>query len=170
MGSVWLAERNDGRFERRVAVKVLNIALMGKGGEERFKREGSILGRLTHPHIAELIDAGVSPSGQPFLVLEYVEGDHIDRYCDENTLDVRARLRLFLDALRAVAQAHDNRIVHRDLKPSNILVRTDGQAKLLDFGIAKLLEVEGQTGESPLTLAVNCCWGARSPIRRIRRS
>jgi serine/threonine protein kinase/Tol biopolymer transport system component len=152
MGSVWLAERSDGRFERRVAVKVLNIALMGKGGEERFKREGRILGRLTHPHIAELIDAGVSPSGQPFLVLEYVDGDHIDRYCDENTLDVRARLRLFLDALRGVKQAHDNRIVHRDLKPSNILVRTDGQAKLLDFGIAKLLESEGQTGESPLTL------------------
>jgi serine/threonine protein kinase/Tol biopolymer transport system component len=152
MGSVWLAERNDGRFERRVAVKVLNIALMGRIGEERFKREGRILGRLTHPHIAELIDAGVSQSGQPFLVLEYVEGDHIDRYCDQNTLDVRARLRLFLDALRAVAQAHDNRIVHRDLKPSNVLVRTDGQAKLLDFGIAKLLEGEGQTGESPLTL------------------
>ena len=152
MGSVWLAERNDGRFERRVAVKVLNIALMGRVGEERFKREGSILGRLTHPNIAELIDAGVSPSGQPFLVLECVEGDHIDRYCDQNALDVRARLRLFLDALRAVAHAHDNRIVHRDLKPSNIVVRTDGQAKLLDFGIAKLLEGKGQTGESPLTL------------------
>jgi Tol biopolymer transport system component len=129
MGSVWLAERNDGRFERRVAVKVLDIGLMGKVGEERFKREGSILGRLTHPNIAELIDAGVSQTGQPFLVLEYVEGDHIDRYCDQNTLDVRARQRLFLDALRAVAQAHDNRIVHRDLKPSNIVVRTDGQAK-----------------------------------------
>src|SRR2546422_530998 len=152
MGTVWLAERNDGRFERRVAVKVLNIALMGKGGEERFKREGRILGRLTHPHIAELIDAGVSLAGQPFLVLEYVEGDHIDRYCDENKLDIRARVRLFLDALRAVAQAHANLIVHRDLKPSNILVRTDGQAKLLDFGIAKLLEGEGQIGESPLTL------------------
>jgi len=152
MGSVWLAERSDGRFERRVAVKVLNIGLMGKGGEERFKREGRILGRLTHPHIAELIDAGVSLTGQPFLVLEYVEGDHIDRYCDENGLDVRARVRLFVDVLCAVAQAHSNLIVHRDLKPSNILVRNDGQAKLLDFGIAKLLEREGQPGESPLTL------------------
>jgi len=133
-------------------VKVLNIALMGKGGEERFKREGRILGRLTHPHIAELIDAGVSLAGQPFLVLEYVEGDHIDRYCDQNNLDVRSRVRLFLDVLRAVAQAHANLIVHRDLKPSNILVRTDGQAKLLDFGIAKLLECEGPSGEAPPTL------------------
>jgi serine/threonine-protein kinase len=152
MGTVWLAERSDGRFERRVAVKILNIALMGKGGEERFKREGRILGRLTHPHIAELIDAGVSPTGQPFLVLEYVEGDHIDRHCDQNNLDIKARLRLLLDVLRAVAYAHANLIVHRDLKPSNILVRTDGQAKLLDFGIAKLLEGEGPTGEPPLTL------------------
>jgi serine/threonine protein kinase len=152
MGTVWLAERNDGRFERRVAVKVLNFALLGKVGEERFKREGHILGRLRHPHIAELIDAGVSLTGQPFLVLEYVEGDHIDRYCDQHGLDVRARIRLFIDALRAVAQAHDNHIVHRDLKPSNILVRTDGQAKLLDFGIAKLLQSDGQTGEAALTL------------------
>lgn len=152
MGTVWLAERSDGRFERRVAVKVLNIALMGKGGEERFKREGRILGRLTHPHIAELIDAGVSLTGQPFLVLEYVEGDHIDRYCDQNRIDVRARVRLFIDALRAVEQAHANLIVHRDLKPSNILVRTDGKAKLLDFGIAKLLQSDGQTGEPALTL------------------
>jgi serine/threonine protein kinase/Tol biopolymer transport system component len=151
MGTVWLAERSDGRFERRVAVKILNIALMGKSGEERFKREGRILGRLTHPHIAELIDAGVSPAGQPFLVLEYVEGDHIDLYCDRNKLDIKARLRLFLDVLRAVAQAHANLIVHRDLKPSNILVRTDGQAKLVDFGIAKLLERDAQSGEAALT-------------------
>ena len=152
MGTVWLGERNDGRFERRVAVKVLNIALMGKGGEERFKREGRILGGLTHPHIAELIDAGVSPTGQPFLVLEYVAGDHIDHFCDRRALDVRARIRLFLDALLAVAEAHDKLIVHRDLKPSNILVRADGQVKLLDFGIAKLLKDDGQPKESPLTL------------------
>lgn len=152
MGTVWLAERSDGRFERRVAVKVLNIALMGKSGEERFKREGRILGRLTHSHIAELIDAGVSLTGQPFLVLEYVEGDHIDRYCDQNRLDVRARVRLFIDALRAVAHAHGNQVVHRDLKPSNILVRTDGHVKLLDFGIAKLLECDGNNAEPALTL------------------
>lgn len=152
MGTVWLAERNDGRFERRVAVKVLNIALMGGGGDERFKREGRILGRLTHPHIAELIDAGVSQAGQPFLVLEYVEGDHINRYCDQCRLDIRARIQLFLDVLQAVAQAHANLIVHRDLKPSNILVRSDGQVKLLDFGIAKLLEGDGHGAESPLTL------------------
>jgi len=152
MGTVWLAERNDGRFERRVAVKVLNFALLGKVGEERFKREGHILGRLRHSHIAELIDAGVSLSGQPYLVLEYIEGDHIDRYCDQNSLGVRARVRLFLDALHAVAQAHAHLIVHRDLKPSNILVRSDGQVKLLDFGIAKLLVGDGRAGESPLTL------------------
>src|SRR5215471_19723838 len=151
MSSVWLAERNDGRFERRVAVKFLNIALMGKGGEERFKREGRILALLVHPHIAELIDAGVSQAGQPYLVLEHIEGDHIDRYCDQHKLGVGARLRLFLDVLRAVAQAHANLIVHRDLKPSNVLVRHDSQAKLLDFGIAKLLECEGQSGEALLT-------------------
>jgi serine/threonine protein kinase/Tfp pilus assembly protein PilF len=151
MGSVWLAERNDGRFERHVAVKFLNIALMGMGGEERFKREGTILGRLVHPHIAELIDAGVSQAGQPYLVLEHVDGDYIDRYCDQRKLDVRARLRLFLDVLGAVAQAHANLIVHRDLKPSNVLVRNDGQVKLLDFGIAKLLESEGRSVEAQLT-------------------
>ncbi len=150
MGSVWLAERSDGRFERRVAVKFLNLALMGKGGEERFKREGSILGRLAHEHIAELVDAGVSAAGQPYLVLEYVEGDHIDRYCDQRRLDVEGRIRLFLNVLEAVAHAHANLIVHRDLKPSNVLVSKDGQVKLLDFGIAKLLEGEGQEGAATL--------------------
>jgi eukaryotic-like serine/threonine-protein kinase len=146
MGSVWLAERSDGRFERRVAVKFIHVALMGKGGEQRFKREGSILGRLANPHIAELVDAGVSALGQPYLVLEHVEGEHIDRYCDQQNLDVEARIRIFLDVLAAVAHAHSNLIVHRDLKPSNVLISKDGQVKLLDFGIAKLLEGEGDTG------------------------
>jgi serine/threonine-protein kinase len=150
MGSVWLAERNDGRFERRVAVKFIHIALMGKGGEGRFKREGNILGRLSHPHIAELIDAGVSAAGQPYLVLEYIEGDSIDCYCDRQNLDVEARIRLFLEVLGAVAHAHANLIVHRDLKPSNVLVSKDGQAKLLDFGIAKLLEGEAEDGMATL--------------------
>ncbi len=140
MGSVWLAERNDARFERKVAVKLLKIAFLGKPVEERFQREGVILGRLVHPNIAQLIDAGVSHAGQPYLVLEHVEGDHIDRYCDARRLGIKERVRLFLDVLHAVAYAHDNLIVHRDLKPANILVRKDGQVKLLDFGIAKLLQ------------------------------
>jgi eukaryotic-like serine/threonine-protein kinase len=144
MSSVWLAERMDGRFERRVVVKFLNIGLVGKIGEQRFKREGRILALLTHSNIAKLIDAGVSQTSQPYLVLEYIEGHHIDLYCDHHRLDIRARIRLFLDVLAAVAQAHINLIVHRDLKPSNVLVGNDGQVKLLDFGIAKLLENEDQ--------------------------
>jgi eukaryotic-like serine/threonine-protein kinase len=148
MGSVWLAERNDGRFERKVAVKFIHIAQMGKAGEARFKREGSILGRLAHPHIAELVDAGVSTGGQPYLVLEFVEGEHIDGYCDQQSLGVEARIRLFLDVLGAVAHAHSNLIVHRDLKPSNVLASKDGQVKLLDFGIAKLLEGDGEDGSA----------------------
>ncbi len=140
MGSVWLGRRNDGRFERLAALKFLNIALLGKQGEDRFKREGNILARLSDPHIAELMDAGVTHAGQPYLVLEYVAGDHIDRYCDLHRLDVHERVRLFLQVLDGVATAHANLVVHRDLKPSNILVRKDGQVKLLDFGIAKLIE------------------------------
>ena len=140
MGSVWLARRNDGRFERQVALKFLNIALLGKEGEDRFKREGKILALLAHPHIAELIDAGVTDAGQPYLVLEYVDGDQIDRYCDQRQLDLHTRIRLFLQVLDAVAAAHANLIVHRDLKPSNVLVGKNGDVKLLDFGIAKLIE------------------------------
>jgi serine/threonine-protein kinase len=150
MGSVWLARRSDGRFERKAAVKFVNIALAGRATEERFKREGSILGRLTHPHIAELLDAGISSDGQPYLILEYVDGPTIDQYCDQHKLDLEARVRLFLDVLSAVAHAHANLIVHRDIKPSNVLVTTGGEVKLLDFGIAKLLEGEGQTGAATL--------------------
>ena len=142
-GSVWLAERCDGRFEGRAAVKLLNIALVGRAGEERFGREGTILARLRHPRIAHLIDAGVSSTGQPYLVLEHVNGQSIDRYCDEHALGIEARLYLFLDVLDAVAHAHANLIVHRDIKPANVLVSVDGQVKLLDFGIAKLIERNG---------------------------
>jgi serine/threonine protein kinase/tetratricopeptide (TPR) repeat protein len=148
MGSVWLAHRSDGRFEGKVAIKFLNTALIGRAGEQRFRREGNILARLTHPHIARLIDAGVSATGQPYLVLEFVEGERIDRYCDGAQLDVAHRLRLFLDVLAAVAHAHANLIVHRDIKPSNVLVASSGGVKLLDFGIAKLLEDEAQPGEA----------------------
>jgi eukaryotic-like serine/threonine-protein kinase len=140
MGSVWLAERCDGRFEGRAAVKLLNMAVMGRAGEERFRREGNILARLTHPNIARLTDAGVSPTGQPYLVLEYVDGQPIDRYCDSHALCVETRLRLFLDVLEAVAHAHANLVVHRDIKPANVLVSVAGSVKLLDFGIAKLLD------------------------------
>jgi serine/threonine protein kinase/tetratricopeptide (TPR) repeat protein len=139
-GSVWLAERCDGRFEGQAAVKLLNISLVGRAGEERFRREGTILARLRHPRIAHLIDAGVSPAGQPYLVLEHVDGQSIDRHCDEHELSIEARIRLFLEVLDAVAQAHANLIVHRDIKPANVLVSVDGEVKLLDFGIAKLLE------------------------------
>lgn len=139
MGSVWLAERSDGRFERQVALKFLSFPLTRGIRAERFKREGQILGQLTHPNIAELIDAGVAPTGEPYLVLEYVDGFPVDRYCDQQKLDVDARIRIFLDVVNAVAHAHANLIVHRDIKPSNVLVRSDGQVKLLDFGIAKLL-------------------------------
>jgi eukaryotic-like serine/threonine-protein kinase len=145
MGTVWLARRSDGRFEGQAAVKLLNANFIGRGTEERFRREGSILARLTHPHIARLLDAGVSPAGQPYLVLEYVEGEPMDRYSDQKTLDIAQRLRLFLNVLEAVAHAHANRVVHRDIKPSNVLVTADGRVKLLDFGIAKLLEMgEGE--------------------------
>jgi serine/threonine protein kinase/Tol biopolymer transport system component len=145
MGVVWLAERCDGRFEHRVAVKLLDIVRFTRS-EARFHREATILARLTHPNIAHLIDAGVSPDGQPYLVLELVDGQPIDRHCDDRALGVAARIGLFLDVLDAISHAHSHRIVHRDIKPSNVLVRTDGHVKLLDFGIAKLLERDGQTG------------------------
>jgi serine/threonine-protein kinase len=151
MGTVWLAERSDGRFQGAAAVKLLNASLVGRRAEARFRREGSILARLRHPHIAQLTDAGVSPSGQPYLVLERIDGERIDAWCDGRSLDVRGRIRIFLDVLSAVAYAHANLVVHRDLKPSNVLVTADGQVKLLDFGIAKLLESDVAPTEDTVT-------------------
>jgi len=150
MGSVWLARRSDGRFEANVALKFLSPAVLGDTGGARFRREGRLLAQLTHANIAHLIDAGVTRGAQPYLVLEYVDGQQIDAYCDGARLDVDARVRLFLDVLAAVAEAHRKLIVHRDIKPSNVVVRRDGVVKLIDFGIAKLIG-ETDPGDEPLT-------------------
>jgi eukaryotic-like serine/threonine-protein kinase len=139
-GSVWRARRIDDRFETTVAVKFLHASWIGQQGGQRFRSEGQILGRLDHPNIARLIDAGVLDATHPYLVLEYVEGESIDGYCDGQKLSVDARVALFLDVLDAVAHAHSHLIVHRDIKPANIFVTRAGSVKLLDFGIAKLLD------------------------------
>jgi tetratricopeptide (TPR) repeat protein len=146
MGSVWLADRTDGRFEGQAAVKLLNLGLMSARGEERFRREGSALARLNRPGIARLLDAGISAGGQPYLVLEYVDGVRIDAYARTSAPSVEAKIRLILQVLDALSHAHANLIVHRDLKPSNVLVTADGTVKLLDFGIAKLLDETGEGG------------------------
>jgi serine/threonine protein kinase len=152
-GSVWQAERCDGRFEGQVAVKLLNLALLNRSGEERFRREGTILARLRHPRIAHLIDAGVSLAGQPYLVLELVDGEAIDAFADARMLSIDDRLRLFLDVLDAVAHAHANLIVHRDIKPANVLVSATGDVKLLDFGIAQLVNLNPDGVDAPHTEA-----------------
>ncbi len=150
MGTVWLARRADGRFEGMAAVKILNLALLSSTGQERFRQEGSVLARLTHPGIARLLDAGLSGAGQPYLVLEYVEGVAIDEFADRYRLTLEGRIGLLLQVLAAVGHAHAHLIVHRDLKPSNILVTAEGAVKLLDFGIAKLLD-DGTGERSTLT-------------------
>jgi hypothetical protein len=163
MGSVWLARRSDGRFEGEVAVKLLNLALLGRGGAERFAREAQALARLAHPNIAHLLDAGVSAGGQPYLVLEHVQGETIDRHCDSHALDLDARVRLLLDVLGAVAHAHARLVLHRDLKPGNILVTPAGQVKLLDFGIAKLLDEEAPADAAPATALTQIAGRAFTP-------
>ena len=152
MGDVWLAERSDGLVKRPVALKLPALGIRRAALVQRFARERDILAALAHPHIARLYDAGVGTDGQPFLALEYVEGRPITEYCRERDVSLRGRVELLRQVADAVQYAHANLVVHRDLKPSNVLVTDSGNAMLLDFGIAKLLQTEhGEAQESELT-------------------
>jgi serine/threonine protein kinase/tetratricopeptide (TPR) repeat protein len=139
MGTVYLARRVDGEFEQHVALKVVSAHLRTSFFTERFRAERQILANLNHPNITRLLDGGVSGAGDPYLVMEYVDGEPVSRYCDQHRLDVPRRIRLFLEVCSAVEYAHRNLVVHRDLKPANLLMTKDGAPKLLDFGTAKLL-------------------------------
>jgi eukaryotic-like serine/threonine-protein kinase len=150
MGSVWLAERVDGLFDRQVALKLLHPALATHTLTERFARERQILGALDHPNIAKLLDAGVSNDGQPYLAIEYVAGVSLTEHCAQQQLDLRARIALVMQMMRALEHAHRKLVLHRDIKPANILVTPDGQVRLLDFGIAKLM-VDSHTHDTDLT-------------------
>jgi eukaryotic-like serine/threonine-protein kinase len=151
MARVFLAERADGQFAQTVALKLLRPGLDSQLEQDRFRAERQILASLSHPNIARLVDGGVTDDGQPYLVLEYVDGQPIDRYCTERKLSLRERLELFLVVAEATQYAHRNLIVHRDLKPSNVLVTSDGEVKLLDFGVAKLLEPGAGGADAPAT-------------------
>ena len=162
MGEVWQAERADGEFRQQVAIKLLLAGQrLSREALQRFRAERQILAAFSHPHIARLLDGGALASGAPYLVMEYVDGEAIDLWCTRRGLDARARVALFLKVCDAVQAAHQALIVHRDLKPSNILVDANGCPKLLDFGIAKVLNAElfahslvhTRTGVAPMTLA-----------------
>ena len=140
MGVVYLARRADGQYRREVALKLAQSPMFEKGLRERFFAERDILARLSHRNIAALFDGGVTEEGHPYFTMEYVDGRPIDKYCDEERLDIESRVRLFLQICDAVASAHRSLVVHRDLKPNNVFVDAAGQVKLLDFGIAKLLD------------------------------
>jgi tetratricopeptide (TPR) repeat protein len=142
MGEVWLARRADGQHDQQAALKILSPYLAAPDSIHRFRRERELLARLEHPNIARLLDGGMSAQGEPYLVMEYVEGVRLDQYCDERHLALDERLRLFLKVCAAVSAAHQYFVVHRDLKPGNILVTAEGEPKLLDFGIAKLIDAE----------------------------
>ncbi len=150
MGTVFLAERADGQFEHRVALKILRLDLPDENLHRRFLAERQILAHLDHPHIARLLDGGVSVNGRPYFVMEHVEGEPIDTYCDRHRLSLVERLDLFRSVCNAVHHAHRHLVIHRDLKPTNILVTEEGTVKLLDFGIAKLLDEDVM----PQTIAV----------------
>ncbi len=143
MGMVYLARRADDQFEKTVAIKLIRPGMASEFVLQRFRSERQIVASLEHPNIARLLDGGATPDGAPYFVLEYVEGEPLIEYCDRRALPVPERLRLFLEVCGAIIYAHQNLVVHRDIKPSNILVAPDGEPKLLDFGIAKMLLPEG---------------------------
>lgn len=151
MGQVWLASRADGLYQKRVALKLLRPGIADPNLRLHFTRERQILARLEHAHIARLLDAGISADNQPYLALEYVEGEPINDWCRLHQLSIEQRLRLFLQVCEAVSHAHANLIVHRDLKPSNILVTPLDEVRLLDFGIAKLLDTAEQSHDNTRT-------------------
>ncbi len=150
MGTVYLVERSEGGFRQHGAMKLLRAGADSDEFLRRFEQERQILATLNHEGIARLLDGGRDPQGRPYLVMEYVEGEPIDRACDRERLSVDQRVALFVQVAQAVAYAHRNLIAHRDIKPGNIIIGTDGKAKLLDFGIAKALADE-PLGEEPLT-------------------
>jgi eukaryotic-like serine/threonine-protein kinase len=164
MGTVWLAERSDGTIKRRVALKLPSVG-WSPSLIERMRREKDFLASLEHPHIARLYDSGVTNEGRPYLVMEFVDGLPIDAYCDDNKLAVKQRLQLFLQVADALAHAHARLIVHRDIKPNNILVTPHGGVRLLDFGVAKLIEVEKLESDDQLEEATR--QGKTSRITRI---
>jgi len=145
MGSVWLATRFDPEFNRKVAIKMVKRGMDSQEILRRFRMERQLLANLDHPNIALLIDGGSTPEGLPYLVMEYVEGTPVDRYCEDRKLSITDRLKLFRAVCSAVQYAHQNLVVHRDIKGGNILVTSEGVPKLLDFGIAKLLPSDSST-------------------------
>ena len=152
MGAVYLAKRTDGKFEQKVAIKMLKREYNTKKIRRRFEVEKEIQSKLHHPNIAALLDSGRCADGVPYLVMEYIEGAPIDAFCDEKSLGLNARLKLFNKVCEAVSYAHRNLIIHRDLKPSNILVTEKGEPKLLDFGISKLLDAENSEDKNTVTM------------------
>jgi serine/threonine protein kinase len=149
MGVVWEAARVDDEYQQRAAIKLLPAGLLSSSGIARFREERQILARLSHPGIARLLDGGTAADGSPYLVMEYIEGERLDEWSRQQAPSLRDKLTLFLSVCTAVDYAHRHLVIHRDLKPANILVTPDGTAKLLDFGIAKLLDTDGKTRRGP---------------------
>jgi serine/threonine-protein kinase len=151
MGRVFLAERSDGHYQQQAAIKLL-LGWSGAEALERLTNERQILARLNHPHIAKLLDGGTTPSGQPYLVMEYADGDTIDAWCTRQQASLETRLALLGSVCEAVAQAHRNLVIHCDIKPANILVNSEGRAMLVDFGIARL---EGQGSDAAVGMTAD---------------